>query len=132
MSESPLKKRIFICGSALRGQPDHQNLGAAEFIRAAATQPYYRLHAAGDGWHPAIYQVEVGGISIPGEVYELTQSDFDYLAENEPPHMYPSDVSLDDGEVLTAFLYPQELIEKFNWPDISNLGGWAAYKAYSL
>jgi hypothetical protein len=35
---------------------------------------------------------------------------------------------LEDGEVLTAFLYPQELIEKFNWRDISDLGGWAAYK----
>jgi gamma-glutamylaminecyclotransferase len=122
-------KRIFICGSALRGQPDHQNLGAAAFIRTAATKPLYRLHAAGEGWHPAIYQVESGGISIPGEVYELTQADFDYLAANEPPHMYPSDVVLEDGEVLTAFLYPQALIEQYGWQDISHLGGWAAYKA---
>jgi gamma-glutamylaminecyclotransferase len=122
-------KRIFICGSALRGQPDHQNLGAAKFLRSANTQPLYRLHAAGDGWHPAIYQTATNGIAIPGEVYELTQADFDYLAANEPPHMYPSDVILEDGEVLTAFLYPQELIEQYNWPDISALGGWAAYKA---
>jgi gamma-glutamylaminecyclotransferase len=122
-------KRIFICGSALRGQPDHQNLGAAKFIRSANTQPLYRLHAAGDGWHPAIYQTETNGISIPGEVYELTPADFDYLSANEPPHMYPSDVILEDGEVLTAFLYPKELIEQHNWPDISALGGWAAYKA---
>lgn len=122
------KKRVFICGSALRGQPDHQNLGAAAFIRAAATQPRYRLHSA-NGWHPAIYEVQSGGISIPGEVYELTQEDFDDLTANEPPNMYPSDVSLEDGEVLTAFLYPQELIEKNGFPDISHLGGWAAYKA---
>lgn len=122
-------KRIFICGSALRGQPDHANLGDAVFIRSAQTQPLYRLHAAGDGWHPAIYAVDSGGISIPGEVYDLTLADFDHLAANEPPHMYPSDVVLEDGEVLTAFLYPQELIEQFNWPDISHHGGWAAYKA---
>jgi gamma-glutamylaminecyclotransferase len=132
MTETPSnKKRIFICGSALRGQPDHQNLGAAEFIRPASTQARYRLHAAGDGWHPAIYEVSSGGISIPGEVYELTQADFDYLAANEPPHMYPSDVILDDGETLTAFLYPQKLIEQHNWPDISHLGGWVAYKETS-
>jgi gamma-glutamylaminecyclotransferase len=123
------KKRIFICGSALRGQPDHQNLGAAEFVRTAATQPLYRLHAAGDGWHPAIYQVETGGISIPGEVYDLTIADFDYLAANEPPHMYPCEVALEDGDTAIAFLYPQALIEQHNWPDISDLGGWAAYKA---
>lgn len=122
-------KRIFICGSALRGQPDHKNLQSARFIREAATQPRYRLHAAADGWHPAIYEVEVGGISIPGEVYELTLDQFEHLAATEPPNMYPSDVVLEDGEVLTAFLYPHELVEKYNWLDISNYGGWAAYKA---
>ncbi|MDF0552553.1 gamma-glutamylcyclotransferase family protein [Kamptonema sp. UHCC 0994] len=122
-------KRIFICGSALRGQPDHKNLQTAKFIREAKTQPKYRLHAAGDGWHPAIYEVEIGGISIPGEVYEITLEEFDNLASTEPPNMYPADVVLADGEVLTAFLYPQELVQKYNWPDISDLGGWAAYKA---
>ncbi len=124
-----MTKRIFICGSALRGQPDHKNLGAAEFIRSAATQPLYRLHAAGDGWHPAIYAVESGGISIPGEVYDLSQTDFEYLAANEPPHMYPCEVQLDDGTSAIAFLYPQELVEQYQWVDISALGGWVAYKA---
>jgi gamma-glutamylaminecyclotransferase len=123
------KKRIFICGSALRGQPDHQNLGAAEFVRSAATQPIYRLHAAENGWHPAIYQVETGGIAIPGELYDLSLADFAYLSTNEPPHMYPQEVLLENGETAIAFLYPQELIEQYNWPDISDLGGWAAYKA---
>ena len=122
-------KRIFICGSALRGQPDHKNLQSAKFIKPAATQPRYRLHAAADGWHPAIYEVEEGGISIPGEVYELTLEQFEHLAATEPPNMYPSDVILEDGEVLTAFLYPRELVQKYNWLDISHYGGWAAYKA---
>jgi gamma-glutamylcyclotransferase (GGCT)/AIG2-like uncharacterized protein YtfP len=63
-------KRVFICGSALRGQPDNQNLQSAQFIKEAATQPRYRLHAVANGWHPGIYEVEEGGISIPGEVYE--------------------------------------------------------------
>jgi gamma-glutamylaminecyclotransferase len=130
-------KRIFICGSALRGQPNHENLGNAKFIRPAETKPLYRLHAAENGWHPAIYKVDLTGvnpenlktgISIPGEVYELSLEEFKYLSENEPPHMYPSDVILEDEEVLTAFLYPRELIEKYQWQDISDLGGWAAYK----
>jgi gamma-glutamylaminecyclotransferase len=124
-------KRIFICGSALTGQPDRGNLGEAKLIKEAKTRPLYRLHAAENGWHPAIYQVSEGGISIPGEVYELSVADFDRLAATEPPHMYPSDVVLEDGEVLTAFLYPRELVEKYNWLDISDIGGWAAYKAKS-
>ena len=126
---SPQAKRVFICGSALQGQPDHGNLQSAQFMRSAKTRPLYRLHSAADGWHPAIYQVEANGVSIPGEVYELTQDQYDYLVSTEPPNMYPGDVILDDGEVLTAMLYPQELVEKFGWLDISDLGGWAAYKA---
>jgi len=124
--------RVFICGSALRGQPDHGNLGEAKFIREAKTRPLYRLHAAENGWHPAIYQVAEGGISIPGEVYELSLEQFEHLTETEPPHMYASDVILEDGEVVTAFLYPRELVEKYNWVDISHYGGWAAYKAGSV
>jgi hypothetical protein len=122
-------KRVFICGSALRGQPDHSNLQAATFIREARTRSQYRLHAAADGWHPAIYEVSEGGISIPGEVYELTLAEYDHLLATEPPDMYPADVVLEDGEVLTAILYPRELVEKHGWLDISDLGGWAAYKA---
>jgi gamma-glutamylaminecyclotransferase len=128
-AEPSTTKRIFICGSALRGQPDHGNLGDAQFVRAAKTLPLYRLHAAHDGWHPAIYEVTEVGISIPGEVYELTIKDFDDLAASEPPDMYPSNIVLEDGEVLTAFLYPRELVEKYSWPDISDLGAWAVYKA---
>ncbi len=129
MSETVATKRVFICGSALRGQPDHGNLGHAKFIRECRTKAIYRLHSAQDGWHPAIYQVAEGGISIPGEEYELTIEDFEKLCASEPPHMYPADIILDNGDVLTAFLYPQELVEQYNWLDISDFGGWAAYKA---
>lgn len=122
-------KRVFICGSALRGQPDHDNLQTAQFIKEAKTRPIYRLHAAAGGWHPAIYQVNEGGVSIPGEVYELSPAQYEHLLATEPPNMYPGDVVLEDGEVLTAILYPRELVEKYNWPDISDFGGWAAYKA---
>lgn len=127
--EAIATKRIFICGSALRGQPDHDNLGNAKFIREVKTRPLYRLHAAEKGWHPAIYEVAEGGMAIPGEEYELTLTEFANLAASEPPHMYPHDVVTEDGETLTAFLYPRELVEKYQWDDISHYGGWAAYKA---
>ncbi|GAB4432614.1 MAG: gamma-glutamylcyclotransferase [Cyanobacteria bacterium J069] len=122
-------RHVFICGSALRGQPDHENLQSATFLREAKTQPMYRLHSVQDGWHPGIYAVETGGISIPGEVYEMTAEQFDYLAANEPPNMHPKDVYLEDGSVVTAFLYPQELVEQYGWEDVSHYGGWVAYKA---
>ncbi len=119
---------VFICGSALQGQPDHQNLQSATFVRQTKTQPLYRLHAAQNGWHPAIYQVETDGISIPGELYELTSEQYDYLVSTEPPHMYPAEVLLENGETATAMLYPKELVEQHKWEDISHHGGWVAYK----
>jgi gamma-glutamylaminecyclotransferase len=122
-------KQVFICGSALRGQPDHRNLQSAKFVREAKTKPQYRLHAAEDGWHPAIYEVEQGGISIPGEVYELTAEQYEHLVSTEPPNMYPADVALEDGELATAMLYPIALVKQYSWPDISDFGGWALYKA---
>jgi gamma-glutamylaminecyclotransferase len=128
MTQNINSKLVFICGSALQGQPDHKNLQSAKFVKTAATRPNYRLHAAGDGWHPAIYEVDNQGISIPGEVYELTLEQYEYLLSTEPPNMYPSDVILTDGEAVTAMLYPRELVEKYNWLDISDYGGWAAYK----
>ncbi|MBA3921691.1 MAG: gamma-glutamylcyclotransferase [Nostocaceae cyanobacterium] len=129
MTQSPTGvKRFFICGSALRGQPDHKNLQSAVFVKEATTQPRYRLHAVANGWHPGIYEVEVGGISIPGEVYELTSVQYDYLLSTEPPDLYPADIVLEDGEVLTAMLYPHSLVDTHGWTDISEYGGWANYK----
>ena len=122
-------KVVFICGSALRGQPDHGNLQAATFVGEAKTTASYRLHSIKDGWHPGIYAVDSGGISIPGELYELTAEQYDYLVSTEPPNMYPADVSLEGGGRAIAMLYPQAPIEENNWPDISHHGSWTAYKA---
>ncbi|MEL6248614.1 MAG: gamma-glutamylcyclotransferase [Cyanobacteria bacterium J06648_16] len=122
-------KMVFICGSALRGQPDHGNLQSATFLGEARTTADYRLHSVKDGWHPGIYKVESGGVSIPGELYELTAEQYDYLVSTEPPNMYPESVMLKGGGSAIAMLYPQELIEEHRWPDISKYGGWAAYKA---
>ena len=132
-------QRVFICGSALKGQPDHQNLQSAIFLRSAQTAPLYRLHAAANGWHPAIYEVQNDvqgngktGISIPGELYELSMDQYAYLVSTEPPHMYPATIQLENGETAIAILYPEILIEEFNWPDISYYDGWIAYKAANI
>jgi hypothetical protein len=121
--------RFFICGSALRGQPDHKNLGGARFIRAAKTAAMYRMHAVKDGWHPGVYQVSNGGVALAGELYELTPEQHAALLAGEPPDMYQQTVELEDGTSAEAMLYPRSLIEANGYPDISNYGGWAAYKA---
>lgn len=123
---------VFICGSALRGQPDHGNLQGARFIRATKTAARYRLHAVKNGWHPGIYEVSHNGIAIPGELYALTAKQYEHLVSTEPPHMYPAEVTLETGEIAIAMLYPETLIKAHNWPDISDAGGWAAYKEAQL
>jgi gamma-glutamylaminecyclotransferase len=122
--------QFFICGSALRGQPDHGNLGDAQFVREAKTKPLYRLHSVDDK-HPGIYEVGDGGVAIAGEVYELTDEQHRALLASEPPNLYEAPIQLEDGSAVNAMIYPRELIEERGYPDISHHGGWAAYKASS-
>jgi len=119
--------RFFICGSALRGQPDHQNLGDAKFLGEVKTAPHYRLHSVRDQ-HPGIYEVPEGGISIAGELYEFTPEQHTHLMANEPPDLYEADIVLDDGSTASAMIYPRKLIEERGYQDVSQYGGWTAFK----
>jgi gamma-glutamylcyclotransferase (GGCT)/AIG2-like uncharacterized protein YtfP len=83
---------VFICGSALRGQPDHDNLQGAEYLGDARTVDAYRIHSVKDGWHPGIFEVTANGVSVPGELYRLSSDQFDKLVATEPPDMYPADI----------------------------------------
>ncbi len=122
-------KRFFICGSALSGQPDHPNLQDAYLVGPIGTAAKYRLYSVKGGWHPGIYEDDTNGISILGELYELSAEQYASLMAGEPPDLYEHEIDLQDGTKAHAMLYPRELIEKYRWPDISKYGGWAAYKA---
>lgn len=119
---------VFICGSALRGQPDHGNLLGAVFLGTARTIEAYRIHSVKDGWHPGIYAVAANGVSIPGELYDLSADLYDKLVSTEPPDMYPADIVLEDGRTATAMFYPEQLIIENGWPDISDCDGWISFK----
>jgi gamma-glutamylcyclotransferase (GGCT)/AIG2-like uncharacterized protein YtfP len=120
--------QFFICGSALRGQPDHGNLGGATFVRETKTKPIYRLHSVRDQ-HPGIYEVAEGGVSIAGEIYEMSDEQHAALLASEPPDLYEAPIQLEDGTSVPAMIYPRELIEERGFADISHFGGWAAFKA---
>jgi gamma-glutamylcyclotransferase (GGCT)/AIG2-like uncharacterized protein YtfP len=120
--------KFFICGSALRGQPDHKNLAGATFAGEAETAPKYRLHSV-NGQHPGIYEVAAGGIAIKGEIYEMSEGQHAHLISTEPPDLYEAPIELSDGTHVSAMIYPRALIEERAFPDISHYGGWAAFKA---
>jgi len=119
---------FFICGSALRGQPDHGNLSGASFVREAVTKPIYRLHSVEDQ-HPGIYEVPSGGAAIRGELYEVSEQQHAHLISTEPPNLYEAPIELEDGTRVSAMIYPRDLIEARGYTDISHFGGWAAFKA---
>ncbi len=119
--------RFFICGSALRGQPDHGNLGDATFLGEVRTAPKYRVHSVRDQ-HPGIYEVASGGVSIAGELYEFTDAQHRALLDSEPPDLYEAPIELEDGSNVNAMIYPRDLIEERGYADISHHGGWAAFK----
>jgi N-carbamoyl-L-amino-acid hydrolase len=119
--------RFFICGSALTGQPDHQNLGEAKLVGDAQTAAKYRLHSVRDE-HPGIYEVAEGGVAIKGEIYEMSEAQHAHLISTEPPDLYESPIELEDGSKISAMIYPRDLIEERKFADISQYGGWAAFK----
>lgn len=121
-------KLFFICGSALRGQPDHGKLGDARFVGDAHTALKYRM-ASVNGLHPGIYETGSGGVSIAGELYELTDAQHRNLIAAEPPNLYESPIELLDGTAVSAMLYPIELIQAHGFPDISDFGSWRAFRA---
>jgi gamma-glutamylaminecyclotransferase len=120
--------RMFICGSAMRGQPDHDVLGGAKFVREVHTAPRYRIHSVNDA-HPGMYLVERDGVSVAGELYELTAAQHEKLLAQEPPGLYEDDVILEDGSTARAMLFPRTLVEERGYDDVSSYGGWAAYRA---
>ena len=118
---------FFICGSALQGQPDHGNLGGARFAGAVVTAPKYRM-ASVRGLHPAVYEVPFGGVALAGELYELTTEQYAGLIAGEPAGLYEAPIELADGSSARAMFYPRELVESSGFEDVSEFGGWAAFK----
>lgn len=124
-------KLFFICGSALRGQPDHGNLGSARFVGDAWTAPKYRMVSV-NGVHPGIYEIGSGGISIAGELYDLTDAQYRKLISAEPSDLYESAVELLDGSKVSAMLYPRELAALHGFQDISRFGSWRAFRTTKI
>jgi AGZA family xanthine/uracil permease-like MFS transporter len=115
---------LFVNGTLMRGLKLHANLDGADFVQEARTAPAYRIHSIGDV-HPGMYEVEGGGVSVPGEIYSVPDAVWQRVEAGEPPGLYRGPVRLDDGRVVPGILFPRELAESH--PDISEHGGWRAY-----
>src|ERR1700730_14461815 len=88
----------------------HANLDGAEFLEACETAPRYRLYSIGDV-HPGMFEVDDGGIAVPGELYRVPAQVLAHVEAREPPGLYRGPVHLSDGRIVQGILYPRELAE---------------------
>ena len=105
---------FLIYGTFMRGQSGHPNLDGARFLEPVETAPRYRLYEV-DGRWPALVEDD-DGIAIAAELYEI-----------EPPGWTRAAVELADDRTVEAFLGEQSLRSRGH--DVSEHGGWAAYRA---
>src|ERR1700759_1863327 len=118
---------LFVNGTLMRGLALHHNLEGATFLGAFRTAPVYRQYSIGDV-HPGMFEVESGGVSIPGELYRMSDEIWLHVKAGEPPHLYKGPVKLSDGRTVEGILFPREQAEGKH-KDISKFGGWRAYLA---
>jgi len=124
-------RRMFLNGTAMRGQKDHGAVGGATFVGAARTAPGYRFYAVRDEF-PGLLPVVEGGGSIVGELYEMTEEQLiDGLMPAEPAELELGEIQLDDGSTVNAMhLVPARLVPGDKVVDITAIGGFRAYQAF--
>jgi len=124
-------RRMFLNGTAMRGQKDHGAVVGATFVGAARTAPGYRFFAVRDEF-PGLFPVESGGGSIVGELYEMTEEQLlEGLMPEEPAELALGEIQLEDGATVNAMhLVPSRLVDGDKVVDITAIGGFRAYQAF--
>jgi allophanate hydrolase len=94
-------------------------------VETVRTAPRYRLFEV-DGRWPALVEDD-DGVEIAAELYDLDEPHVARLTELEPPGWSRGPAELADGRRVDAFLGEASLRERGR--DVSEHGGWAAYRA---
>lgn len=119
---------LFVNGTLMRGLKLNANLDGATFLGEFRTAPRYRIFSIND-IHPGMYEASEGGISVPGELYDLPDEVWARVEAGEPPNLYRGPVELEDGRIVPGILFPREVIEAAGHREISAFGGWREYWA---
>jgi allophanate hydrolase len=121
----PDETALFCIGAHMSGLPLNTQITAlgGRFLRAALTQPVYRLHAMGN--RPGMFRRDPGAV-IEGEVWALPTTAIGALLALVPAPLGFGTVALQDGPCL-GFLGEAHALDAA--PDITAHGGWRAWLA---
>ena len=121
---------LFVNGGGMRGGEVHYSIEGLPFVGEARTAPRYRFFSVRDEF-PGLWPVDEGGVSIPGELYDVPLDVIrDRFIPAEPPELELSVVELDDGSSALVVLVRANFYESGEGlKDISEYGGWRAYRA---
>jgi gamma-glutamylcyclotransferase (GGCT)/AIG2-like uncharacterized protein YtfP len=115
---------VFVYGSLLSGEVNHERLAGARYLGDARTEPAFELVDLGP--YPAL--VRGGATSVVGELYGVPTAllvELDTFEEH--PHIYRrAPICLDDGRRAHAYLFPSALAATH--PRIPS-GSWRARSA---
>ncbi|WP_437203107.1 gamma-glutamylcyclotransferase family protein [Planctomicrobium sp. SH664] len=81
MSTSSRSHRVFVYGTLKRGFCRHSALVGERFVGTARTQPLYRM--VNLGTYPGLFRVSQEGLSIVGEVWDVSAECLSRLDEIE-------------------------------------------------
>jgi gamma-glutamylcyclotransferase (GGCT)/AIG2-like uncharacterized protein YtfP len=129
---SPITVPLFVNGGGMRGGNVHHSIEGNAFLGEANTAPRYRFYSVRDEF-PALWPVSEGGVSVPGELYEVPLDVIrDRFIPAEPPELELSVVELEDGSSAMVVILREVAYEAgTGLLDISERGGWRAYRAGS-
>jgi len=110
---------LFVNGEGMRGGAVHHTIAEHPFIGYVHTAPKYRFFSVGDRF-PALWPVEKGGVSVPGELYRVPLTTIrDQFIPAEPPELELSVIELADGESALAVVLRGKILGAADLVDIS-------------
>jgi hypothetical protein len=121
---------LFVNGGGMRGGEVHYSIEGLPFLGEARTAPRYRFFSVRDEF-PGLWLVDEGGVSVAGELYDVPLDVIrDRFIPAEPPELELGVVELDDGSsALVVLVRASVYASGEGLKDISEYGGWRAYRA---
>ena len=102
-----------------------QEAAGLTFIEEARTASKYRLYSLEERW-AALVPAESGGVSVAGELVEVSDERWPEIVASEPPGIVPGPIELADGREVTAALGDPEAMAQ-RAVEITEFGSFAAY-----